>query len=422
LKRFSNILKKPLTQNFFALVLLQGANYVLPLLTFPFLIRMLGDDRWGLVAFGYTAMHFFVMLTDFGFNLSATKHISVHKNEPEVVNRYLNSVFVCRFVLAVLSFLLLFLLTCSVDKFREESSFFLLYFGIVVGNVLFPMWYFQGMERMKYITVFNIAAKSVSCLLFFIFIRQPEDYTLVPVFYSFGFVVAGLISIYIVYFREKQKWFIPSFGEIRFAFRESFTYFLSRISLSMYTYVNTFVIGLACGNTAVGYYSAAEKLYQAYNNLLFPLTGVLFPHMAITRNVSFFKRILKCIVPSNLALLAVTMAVSFWVIQIVCGDPVRVETLSVFRLLLCACVFTIPSVLMGYPFLAAMGHARYTNWTQIGVSFFHLAGLAVLLVSENLSIYAVAGMVILTESLVLAFRIGGVAKYKLFGQKSVLCK
>jgi PST family polysaccharide transporter len=381
---------------------------------------MLGVERWGLVAFGYTAMQYFVMLTDFGFNLSATRYISTHKNEPDTINRYLNSVFVCRFILMFVCFFLLLVLISWLNMFRQDALFFIFYFGIVAGNVMFPMWYFQGMEKMKYITVFNIIAKTVSCIPFFIFIREPGDYSLVPCFYSTGFIIAGFISIYIIYYKEKQKWFIPPFRDIRFAFTDSFTYFLSRISVSMYTYINTFVIGLACGNIAVGYYSAAEKLYQAYNNLQFPVIGVLFPHIAKTRNVSFFKRVLKFIVPTNFILLSVIMLGSFWLIWLIYGEPVQTETLTVFRILMCSCIVTVPSVLMGYPFLAAMGHVRYTNWTLIGISFFHLAGLAVLYLSGNLSIYNVAIMVVLTESIVLTFRIGGIIRYKLFKNESAV--
>ncbi|MDR2628024.1 MAG: flippase, partial [Dysgonamonadaceae bacterium] len=179
------------------------------------------------------------------------------------------------------------------------------------------------------------------------------------------------------------------------------------------------VLGLSCGTIAVGYYSAAEKLYQAYNNLLVPITGVMFPHIAKTRNVAFFKRVLKFVVPANFVLLTVIMLGSFWLILLVCGE-VRTETLTVFRILMCACVATIPSILIGYPFLAAMGHVRYTNWTLIGISFFHLAGLTALYLSGYLSIYNVAIMVILTESLVLAFRAGGIVKYKLFRTETVL--
>jgi PST family polysaccharide transporter len=409
----SELLKKPMAQNFVALVLLQGINYLMPLLSFPFLFRVLGVEYWGLVSFGHTVMQYFVMFTDFGFNLSGTRYISVHRDSPESINRYLNSAFICRFVLASVSFLMLLVLTVFVDKFKQESLFFISYFGIVVGNMMFPVWYFQGMEKMKYITVFNVIAKSVSFIPFFIFIRKPQDYMLVPAFYSIGFILAGFISIYIIYFREKKKWFIPAFREIRLVFTDSFTYFLSRLSLSMFTNINTLVIGLACGNMAVGYYSAAEKLYQAYNQLLIPFSGVLFPHVSKTQDVSFFKRVLKYIVPSNVALLIGILLCSSLIIWIVYGASAESGSLMVFRILMCGCFFTVPSMLLGYPFLAAMGHAHYTNWTVVAVSLFHIAGLSILFASGFLSIYSVAVLVVLSEILLFSFRFRGVKKYSL---------
>ncbi|MDR2809439.1 MAG: oligosaccharide flippase family protein [Tannerellaceae bacterium] len=409
----SELLKKPMAQNFVALVLLQGINYLMPLLSFPFLFRVLGVEYWGLVSFGYTVIQYFVMFTDFGFNLSATKYISTHRNSPEAINRYLNSAFICRFLLASVSFLALLLLTFFVDKFKQESLFFISYFGIVVGNMMFPMWYFQGMEKMKYITVFNIIAKSVSFIPFFIFIRKPQDYMLVPVFYSIGFILAGFISVYIIYFREKRRWFIPALKEIRFAFTDSFTYFLSRLSLSMFTNINTLAIGFVCGNTAVGYYSAAEKLYQAYNQLLIPFTGVLFPHIAKTQDAPFFKRLLKHIVPVNVVLLIVILLCSSLLIGIIYGESAQSGSLAVFRILMCGCFLTIPSMLLGYPFLAAMGHVHYTNWTVVAVSFFHIAGLSTLWGLGILSIYSVAVLVVLSEFLLFTFRFRGVKKYSL---------
>ncbi|MDR1645962.1 MAG: oligosaccharide flippase family protein [Tannerellaceae bacterium] len=409
----SELMKKSMTQNFVSLVLLQGMNFLLPLLTLPYLYRVLGTERYGLVSFAYTLAQYLVMLTDFGFNLSATKYISMHRDNMEVVNQYLNSAFICRFLLAGLSFLILFSLTVLFDRFERDAWFYISYFGIVIGNVMFPMWYFQGMEKMKYITIFNVIAKTVSLVSFFIFIRRATDYVLVPLFYSAGFILAGFISIYIIYVKEKMRWFIPALKQIRFVFSDSLTYFMSRISVSMFTHINTFVIGLVCGNTAVGYYAAAEKLYQAYNLLLAPFSGVLFPYMAKTRDVPFFKRVLKYITPANVILLIATLLCSSWIIYIMYGESSQTGSLWVFRILMCGCVLTIPSMLLGYPFLAAMGHARYTNWTLVLVSIFHLTGLTVLYFLGFISIYSIAGLVVLSESLLFIIRVRGVKKYKL---------
>ena len=411
--RIKSKLKSPMAINFISLALLQGVNYLLPLLSFPFLFRVLGVERWGLVTFGYSLMQYFVMFTDFGFNLSATKYISEHRNDLQKINSYLNSAMIGRFILCGISLAILLALISYFDKFSTESIFYLLYFGIILGNVMFPMWFFQGMENMKYITVFNIVAKSLSFIPFFIFIRKPEDYIYVPIFYSIGFVLAGIVSLFIVYFKMGMKWYFTSISQISSSLKDSSAYFLARASTSLFTTSNSFLLGLVCGNTMVGYYSAAEKLYQAYNQLLSPFTGVLFPHIAKSRDVLFFKKIFYRITFTNLFCVATALLLASYVLDIVYGtaDP---NILEVFRILVTACFVTIPSMLLGYPFLAAMGHPLYTNYTVMTTSVVHITGLVVLYIYGAISPITVAMMVVMSETLLILFRIWGVRRFRLF--------
>ena len=411
--RIKSKLKSPMAINFISLALLQGVNYLLPLLSFPFLFRVLGVERWGLVTFGYSLMQYFVMFTDFGFNLSATKYISEHRNDLQKINSYLNSAMIGRFILCGISLAILLALISYFDKFSTESIFYLLYFGIILGNVMFPMWFFQGMENMKYITVFNIVAKSLSFIPFFIFIRKPEDYIYVPIFYSIGFVLAGIVSLFIVYFKMGMKWYFTSISQISSSLKDSSAYFLARASTSLFTTSNSFLLGLVCGNTMVGYYSAAEKLYQAYNQLLSPFTGVLFPHIAKSRDVLFFKKIFYRITFTNLFCVAAALLLASYVLDIVYGtaDP---NILEVFRILVTACFVTIPSMLLGYPFLAAMGHPLYTNYTVMTTSVVHITGLVVLYIYGAISPITVAMMVVMSETLLILFRIWGVRRFRLF--------
>lgn len=406
-------LNNPMATNFISLVLLQGVNYLLPLLSFPFLFRILGVERYGLVTFGYALMQYFVMFTDFGFNLSATKYISQHRNNLRAINAYLNSAMIGRVVLCFISFIVLLVLISTFDKFRSESTLYILFFGIIIGNVMFPMWFFQGMENMKYITIFNIVAKSLSFIPFFIFIRGPEDYLYVPICYSIGFILAGLVSLCIVYYKMGMRWYITPASQIKCALKDSSTYFLSRASTSLFTTSNSFLLGLVCGNTAVGYYSAAEKLYQAYNQLLSPFTGVLFPHIAKSRDVAFFKKVFYRIAVLNILSVGLVLMLASYVLQIVYGTS-DANILQIFRTLICACFVTMPSMLMGYPFLAAMGHPLFTNWTVICTSVLHITGLFILYLLHSLTPVNVAMMVVFSETLLISFRIWGIKRFQLF--------
>ena len=231
-----------------------------------------------------------------------------------------------------------------------------------------------------------------------------------------GFILAGLVSLYIVYRKMGMRWYLTPAAEIKSALKDSSTYFLSRASTSLFTTSNSFLLGLVCGNTAVGYYSAAEKLYQAYNQLLSPFTGVLFPHIAKSRDVAFFKRIFYRITTANLFSVSLVWILAPYVLLVVYGtaDP---NILSIFRTLMAACFVTMPSMLMGYPFLAAMGHPLFTNWTVVCTSAIHITGLLALYLLHALTPVSVAAMVVCSEALLISFRIWGIKRFQLFKEQ-----
>ena len=406
-------LNHPMIKNFLYLALLQGVNYILPLISYPYLFRTLGVERWGLVSFGYAFMYYFVTLTDFGFNLSGTKYISQNRDNLSRINSFLNSAMICRAVLLLLSFIILLTISLSFNELRLDTSFYLLYFGVVLGNMLVPVWFFQGMEQMKYMTLFNLLSKGLSIIPFFIFVHKPEDYIYVPVFYSFGFIMAGAISLYFVCWKMGMSWFIPPVSAITKAFKDSATYFMSRVSLDLFSTSNSLVIKLVLGNTACGYYSAAEKLYKAYNSLLMPFVGVLFPHIAKVKDAKFFKKVYFRVTSINVFVIAVVWILAEYIIYLVYGNT-EIEVLNVFRILILACFVSIPSMLLGYPFLAAMGHPKYTNWTMVLTSITHISLLIILFIFGKLSLTSVACMVVFSETSLFIYRRIGVLKFGLF--------
>jgi PST family polysaccharide transporter len=396
-----------------SIAVLQGTNYLLHFLSFPYLAFVLGDQRFGQVGFGYATIQYLVLLTDFGFSLSGVKYISQHRQDRDAVNGFLNSAMAGRLFLAALGLTVLLMLMAFVGKFQEDPLFYLLYFGIVIGNWMFPVWFFQGIERMKYITIINLAAKFLSLMPMFVFIRRPEHYIYVPVCYSTGYIISGLAGLWLIYHKFRMRIFLPSVRNICLVVKDSASYFLSRISSSLYSTTNTFVLGLTVGDVFTGYYIAAEKLYQAYGTLVDPFTKVLFPYMSRTRDINFFKRSLLVVVVLNLMLLLGVFVFSEDIIRLF-YHPFEPERLQVFRILMIATVYSLPHMLVGYPLIAAMGHPRYANMTVIVTSIFHLSVIGILLLAGGISIYSVAVLVVCSELLLAMMRFYGIYRFGLF--------
>lgn len=326
--------KKRLFSNFVSLAVLQGANYILPLITFPYLVRVLGVEKFGLLAFATATVTYFQILTDYGFNLSATRDISIHRENKEKVQEIFSSVMIIKFGLLILSFILLIILVFSFDKFRKDWEVFVLSFGMVVGQVLFPVWFFQGMEKMKYITILNIFAKLLFTVAIFVFVKEQADYWKVPLLNSLGFILAGVLALWIIFRDFGIKFPLKaSKNNLILQLKKGFYLFLSSGFLSLYRSSNSFIIGLILNNTYVGYYSIAEKIIYTIQSLQDIVGRALYPYFAKKfRNAFeftlFFKKIVFLLVTIYLSITLLTISFSAFLIILISGkDEIIISNL-----------------------------------------------------------------------------------------------
>jgi len=269
-----------LKSNFIALTALQAANYILPLITLPYLVKTLGVEYFGLLAFATATIAYFGILTDYGFNLTATKEISINRDNKEKITEIFSSVMSIKFLLLLLSFTLLSSILFVFDKFNNDWHIYLLTFGTVVGQFLFPVWFFQGMEKMKYITYLNLLSKSIFTIAIFIFVQEESDAYLVPLFFSLGSIIAGVISLYIIHKHFKLTFTLQNRATIKHYLLDGWHVFLSRFYVSLYTTTNILLLGLMTSNIAVGYYSIAEKIVLAIGGLFEPVNQTIYPYLA----------------------------------------------------------------------------------------------------------------------------------------------
>ena len=219
--------KKRLLENFLSLSVLQGANYILPLITLPYLVRVLGPEKFGLIAFAQAFIQYFNILTDYGFNLSATREVAVNRNDKAKISEIFSSVIIIKLGLLLISFLIMSFIVFYFGKFRKNWLVYYLTFGIVIGQAIFPVWFFQGVEKMRYVTFLNISAKLFFVSLVFFFVHHVSDYIYVPIFYSLGYLLSGFLSLYIAVRKFKIRMYFPNLVTIGKYLKDSSQFFLS---------------------------------------------------------------------------------------------------------------------------------------------------------------------------------------------------
>jgi PST family polysaccharide transporter len=273
-------LRSAVARNAASLYLIQFANYIVPLIMVPYLVRVLGPAGYGAVAFARGFVNYLMLFVEYGFDWSATRKISVHRDDPQVVSHTVVHVWAAKGVLFLAGFGLLLLLIILVPKLREVAWLLLMLYGLVLGNVLFPTWLFQGMERMVAIAFINLAMKVAILAGVFLLVRRPEDAVVYAGLMGGGAVAAGLTGMVVAIRMFGLRPTGVSWAGIRETLREGWVLFLSKASVSLYTAGNAFILGMLTNHMVVGYYSAAEKMVLAISGLMSPISQAVYPRMS----------------------------------------------------------------------------------------------------------------------------------------------
>lgn len=281
-RSLKSILKnnKTLFKNFSYLAILQALNILLPLITLPYLLITIGAEFLGLIAFASAVISYLNIITDFGFNITATREISIHRTNTKKINEIFSSVMTIKLFLTICCFIILLLFVFLIPKLHENWEIYILTYGIVLGQVFFPVWFFQGIEEMKYITFLNVISKLIFTISIFIFVKTQEDYLLVPLLNSLGFIVVAIYSFIIITKRFKVKFNLKNTKTVKKYYKKSWYVFISNIAVSLYTTSTLVFLGFFANNTIVGYYSIADKLINAIKQLSTPITQALFPYIS----------------------------------------------------------------------------------------------------------------------------------------------
>lgn len=403
---------KLLLQNFSFLSLLQIFNLLLPLITYPYLIRVLGKETYGLVIYSQSIVAYFIIVVNFGFNISATKDIAVNKGNIKKISEIVSSVFVIKSMLFLMCGILFFILIYFLPLFSEHKLLYIFAFGACLGEVLFPVWFYQGIEKMKYITFVNLSTKLFFTIFIFILIKSSDDYLWMPILMTLGSIIGGVLSFYFIIKVEKVQFFIPVYSKLLEYLRRTVPFFLSRLSAVLSSETNTVLIGTFIGYKEVAYYDLAKKII---NILMIPnsiINTTVYPKIAQELNKVFVKNVFYLRIAISLIIYALLFVFSEYILLFLGGEKM-LQAKSVLYLMGLLLPITAVSYYLGGTVLVAFNKEKFFNRSVFFSTLSYLILMCLLFVLNIFSLFNVIYVFLFTETLIASYRYYYTRKFKI---------
>lgn len=264
----------------FSLSVINAANMLLPFISLPYMVRIIGVANYGTYTYVYTIIQYLLLITSYGFIFSATKQISICRNDKKQISRIFTSVIICKLLLLCCALLISIVFLPFIFHSNEEIVMFWYGCGMLIGDILMPTYVYQGVEKMRYLTIIDIIPKIIFTVLIFVFIKKASDYEYVIIFNSLGSLIGGTLSIIIAYFKLNIRLVHIKFDNIIYQLKAGAAIFFSTLGINCYRNANVLILGLFCSDSAVGIYAGAEKIIKAIQSIVTPISQALFPHVS----------------------------------------------------------------------------------------------------------------------------------------------
>lgn len=339
---------KTVFANFGYLSLLQVAGYVFPLISMPYLARVIGADGFGKIAFASAIVVWIQTISDWGFSLTATRDVAQNRDNKELVSRIFSNVLWARSVLTLLSGIVLLLVVLSVPYLRENADIIFVTFLLVPGHILFPEWFFQAIEKMKYTTLFNLLLKLVFTVAVFVFIHKRDDYLIQPLLTTIGYLLCGFGALFLIFKKWGYTLYKPQWSEIFKTIRNSTDVFINNLMPNLYNSFSVMLLGFFGGSTANGIYDGGNRFPVIFYQFQSVLSRAFYPFLSRRPDKHSFYA--KLNIASALIGAVFLILLSPLVIKIMLGDEFE-KSVVVMQILSFSVVFLAMDYTYGTNFL-----------------------------------------------------------------------
>jgi O-antigen/teichoic acid export membrane protein len=271
----SKVVKNVAQQGFIQLI-----NYVFPLISVPYVSRIIGPESYGVINYATAFMSYFILLISFGFELSATRRIARNPDDSQYHTKVFSEILNARIVLFLLSLFFFIIAFTFIDPLRKNTTVSILLFAMCISNVLTPQYIYQGMQNLSIFAKANFLRGLFSTILIFLLISQQKDYIYLV---AINFFLSVSISLYF-FIDAKKRYnlkfsFLPLKNTFSLIWNERLIFF-STVVISFYTTTNVVILGLFDNITNVGYFTTGQSLVNISTAILSaPFSMALFPYL-----------------------------------------------------------------------------------------------------------------------------------------------
>lgn len=369
-------MNKNLVKNFSALSLIQIGNYAIPLLLIPYISRIVGLENYGKLEFARTLIFYFTIFINYGFDYTATREVSVYRFDKEKLKQLVSEVYVAKVILFIFSSLILYFYIFFDSSLQDIKYLLWGTYLINIGFVLFPMWLFQGLEKISSVAVINFIVKLAVLSLVFILLKHKDQYWLYNILQSASQIVIGIVSLVILRFYLKIPFDKVKLKGVINRFKSGFSVFVSMILVTIYSSYSFIVLKSNGSEVDVGIYATAFKLAITIQSIVMqPFSQAFFPHMSIKAKnnfeefVKYIKKVSFIILPLMIVFCLVCFVFAKTIILILFGADYIIAT-PTFRIMAFLPIFSILANLYCYQGLLNINQDKFFFYAHIIVAAF----------------------------------------------------
>ena len=400
-----NSKNKVFYKNTIMLYIMTATKFVLPVIITACLTRRLGEDGYGVITYMTATMNYFLLFLDFGFNFSSTKKISQNRKNAAVVQAEINNVITAKIWLSIAGFIALLAIIPFINIMKANAALSVLFYISTVANIFVPDFLYRGLEKMEYVTLRYVIAKIVTTALIFVCVHGTAEMLLIPVFYTFGTLIAAVFAIRHM---KKAFGFFVRFGRVKETWcelKDSAVYFASTFATTALSAFNTLIMGIINFPTAqIAYWGVAFQIVQAVLSLYDPITSSIYPRVSANKDYKFVLKITKylsfvvvagCILAYFLADLAV---------RIIAGAGYETAA-AVFRMLIPMLLFSFWAQMLGFPLLGVMDKQKQVTVSTVAAGGFHILISVFLIIIGKFDLMSLSVVRSISEFVLFAIRL-----------------